>query len=335
MGLSSKVLLLAVSLAVGVSPGAHAYPIAPVPLWSLVQESETIVLAKVVKVEETTSDPGIKDDGTFEWPLSVATLHILETWKGPAVGEIEVKFVAGLICPAPPRYVEDEDVVAFLSKEDEGWGTTVGLSYGTLYPESREELEDLRVMVRRAIMLQSKGRVRKADRIDWLVEAAVRPGTRWHGLYELDPEGDELHSFYDPGRSKRSRRLSLERRERIAHAFATRPWADHTLPMALRLLAGYPDRQVDEASASAIEGLLSQEQLPYWTPESLKLVLERYGDRKAAKKIEALKKDCCDYDEDGIRTLWRTAQRDLGIPKVVPLKIVKREVRGVGAETPD
>lgn len=330
MGLSSKVLLLAASLAVVASSGAHGYPIAPVPLWSLVEQSETVVLAKVVKVTEPDWD-----EDREGMALAVATLRVLETWKGPALGEIEVKFPAGLICPAPPRYVEDEDVVAFLAGKDEGWGATVGLSYGTLYPEGREELEDLREMVRKATALQSKGRVRKADRIDWLVEAAVRPGTRWHGLYELAPEGDELHSYYDRLRSRRGGRLSPEQRERIARVFAARPWADHTLPIVLRILAGHPDPKVDEAAASAIEGLLGQERLAYWTPDAMKLVLERYGDRQAEKKLEALQKDCCDYDEDGLRTLWRTAQRELGIPKVVPLKIVKREVRGVGAETPD
>ena len=51
--------------------------------------------------------------------------------------------------------------------------------------------------------------------------------------------------------------------------------------------------------------------------------------------VEKLQKGCCDYDEDGLRTLWRTAQRELGIPKVVPVKTGGRKVCGVGPETPD
>jgi hypothetical protein len=105
--------------------------------------------------------------------------------------------------------------------------------------------------------------------------------------------------------------------------------------MALMILAGHSDPKVDEAAASAVEGLLARKRLPYWTPQALELVLQRYGDRKAAKKIEALEKGCCDWNEDGLRALWRTAQRELGIPKVVPLKMEEREVRGVGSETPD
>lgn len=112
-----------------------------------------------------------------------------------------MEFPAGLICPAPPVYVKGRDVVAFLDRYQGKW-FTVGLSYGTLYPEDRNQLEDLRVMVRQAVTLQAKGRVPGKDRLDWLVEAAIRPGTRWHGLYELRPGSDELHSYYDSGRSE-------------------------------------------------------------------------------------------------------------------------------------
>jgi hypothetical protein len=326
MGLSSKALLAA-GLAVVVPAGAHAYPIPPVPLWGLVEQSETIVVAKVVKVEEPRGKG--KDD---DMSLAVATLRVLETWKGPAQGEIEVKFPAGLICPAPPRYFEGEDVVAFLAGEDGGWGPTVGLSYGTLYPDGREELNDLREMVRRAVALQARRSVQEVDRADWLVEAAIRPGTRWHGLYELEPAGDELHSYYDPERPRKGTWLSPAQREKIAHAFASRPWNDSTLPIVLRLLARHADPKVDAAAASAIEGVLGEKELPYWAATAVALVLQRYGDRQAAKKIERLQKGCCDYDEKGLRTLWRTEQRELGIPKVAP---VKMGGRGVGAETPD
>jgi hypothetical protein len=319
MGLSSKVLLLAVSLVFLVPTGAHAFPISPVPLWSLVEQSETIVLAKVVEVKAPRW--GAKNDRPAPF---VATLRVLETWKGPAAVEIEVKYPS-LICPAPPRYVEGEDVLAFLSGKDSGEWTTVGLSYGTLYPEGQEELSDFREMVRRAVALQAAGRVSEVGRTNWLVNAALHPGTRWHGLYELAPGHPQKRSF----------QLSLAQREKIAHAFASRPWADSTLPIVLTLLAGQAGPKLDAAAASAIEGVLGQERLPYWTAESLKLVLQRYGDRQAEKKIGALWKRCCDYDEDGLRALWRTAQRELGIPKVVPVKIVEREVRGVGADTPD
>jgi hypothetical protein len=333
MRITSRVAMIVAGLAALVTPIAQGYPISPVPLWSLVQESETVVLARVVEVAQRPKPPG-KEADPFEFPESVATLRIVETWKGPASGEIEVEFPASLICPAPPRYVEDEDVVAFLARSESGW-VTVGLSYGTLYAESRDALEDLRVMVRRAVALQAKGRVRKADRIDWLVEAATRPGTRWHGLYELAPEGDELHSLYDQGAARKSPRLAPAQRRRIARGFVEGPSMDQTLPMILKVLAGYHDSKVDETAASALEGLLGEKRLPYWTEQSLKLVLQRFGDPKAAERVARLRNGCCDFDEDGARALWRSAQQELSIPKVIPLRPVFRKVGGVGPQTPD
>ncbi len=326
----SRVAVLSAGLACVMASSARGYPIPPVPLWSLVEQADVIVLAEVQGVSQRK----VEEDEDGFGSTTVATLRILDTWKGRAFGEMEVGFPAGMLCPAPPRYVEGEDVVAFLSHEKSGW-QTVGLSYGTLYAESREELEDLREMVRRAIVLQAKKPVSKADRLDWLVEAASRPGTRWHGLYELAPRGDEVHSYYDPARPREDRRLSASQRERIARGFVARPPVDHTLPVALMILAGHPDPKVSETAAAAIEGLLGQERLPYWIGQALQLVLERFGDKQAAQRIKTVREGCCDLDEDGIRILWRSAQRELGIPKVVPLKVARREIRGVGPETPD
>lgn len=47
------------------------------------------------------------------------------------------------------------------------------------------------------------------------------------------------------------------------------PPVDVTLPMALKVLAGFPDPKVDETAAAAIEGLLGQERLPYWIDQAL------------------------------------------------------------------
>lgn len=334
MSVSWRAAILAAGLTALGAASAQGYPIPPVSLWNLVEQSETVVVAQVVDISERPVQRG-KDEEEFAIPESIATLRILETWKGEAFGEIRVEFPAGLICPAPPRYVEDEDVVAFLSREDGAW-TTVGLSYGTLYPEGREELKDLRIMVRRALALQ-KGRIQKSDRIDWLVEAASRPGTRWHGLYELEPRGDAAHSFYDPERSRKSLALTPAQLQKIAHGFVTHPPVDVTLPMTLKVLAKFPDPRVDETAAAAIEGLLGQERLPYWIDQALTLVLQRFGDRAAKKRVAALpeKEECCGLKEDEVRALWRSAQRELGIPKVAPLRVASRKVRGVGPETPD
>lgn len=76
MGVLSRAALLAAGLAVVLAQGVQAYPIAPVPLWSLVERSETIVVAEVVKVTEP-SRSRTKKDGAPSIPLAVATLRVL------------------------------------------------------------------------------------------------------------------------------------------------------------------------------------------------------------------------------------------------------------------
>lgn len=334
MSLASRTACLMIGLLVIAASGAGAYPISPVPLWSLTEGSETIVFAEVVRVvHEKWPEPdeeGVSGE-TFDWNRSVASLRILETWKGSADGEIEVRFPGDLVCPAPPRYVEDEDVVAFLSLTEKGW-TTIALSYGTLYPENREELANLQRMVGRAVSLQEKGRISPADRLDWLVEAAALPGTRWHGLYELEPQGDEVHSFYDR-EDREAFSLSPAHRQRIARGFVERPVTDFTLPMILRLLAGHADPQVDETAAAALEGAAAEKRLPHWFGEALVLVLERFGDRTAEARVAAIRKGCCDLNKKKARALWKTAKSELGISQEGTLEASRRKVRGVGPET--
>lgn len=325
-------ILAAAGLVLVTASAARGYPISPVTLWSLVERSETIVYAEVFKVENHTCRSGEGIECKFS--STIATLHVLETWKGPAAGEIQVPFPAGLICPAPPRYVKGAEVVAFLSRDKNRW-MTVGLSYGTLYPDGSHELEDLRAMTARAVSLQETKHVSKEDRVDWIVEAAARPGTRWHGLYELEPAGDEVHFFYDRTGNRQSFALSPAQKERIARGFIANPPLDPTLTMTLRVLAGYRSAQVDRTTAAAIEGLLGETHLSYWLPASMELALERFGDGQAAQKVNAIRKGCCEFDEAGARNLWRTAQQKLRIPSVAPLRPpVRRGVRGVGGNTP-
>ena len=86
-------------------------------------------------------------------------------------------------------------MIAFLTGGDDTW-TTVALSYGTHYP-APGDIGDYRNRVREARDLMSRPRVPEATRLDWLVRAASRRATRWDGLYELVPQGDSVHSFYD------------------------------------------------------------------------------------------------------------------------------------------
>lgn len=316
---------------------AEAYPIPPRTLWELTGDAELIVLADVEDVKPAR--PG-KDEEELSIPEAIARLQVQEIWKGEAVGQVDVTFPEGLICPAPPRYIEGKSVVAFLARSENGvekW-RTVALSYGTLYP-SAAELSDVREMTRRALDLQASGKVPTQDLVDWLVEAASRPGTRWHGLYPLAPDIDEVHSFYDrTDRRPLHQQLQPAHFARLAQSFAEIPPVDITLPMMLTLLARTPGSALDEAAAAAIEAALELDRTPWWLEDALRLTLARFGDQHPERRIEALEKavskDCWEMEPAKMRELWEAARRDLKIPQVRPAQLPEVDIWGVAQRTP-
>ena len=328
-------------LAAGTSP-ARGYPISPQPLWKLVEGATVIVLAEVTAVEEPqvpeVSDEeaeALDDDEWEEPPPHRASLRVIEVWKGEAGGELIVPFEGFWICPAPPRYEQGKRVLAFLALDDAGELQTVGLSYGTLYPND-DARDDFRAMVKSAIRLQAEPPVSPVDRQAWSVEAAARRGTRWHGLYELDPEGDEVHSFYDRSAEPPPKRgaLTAPQLQRLAASFVAAPSSDQTAVMMLQVLAGWRSEALDHAAVSVVEALLAEEEPAWWLRELLALVLVRYGDAQVEKRIQALGDRFADYSIDAARKLWEGARRELEIPEVEPARIDEPEVWGVGERTP-
>jgi hypothetical protein len=312
---SAIVFLVALAFSVG-----YPYPISPRTLWELVEEADQIVLADVVEVEELESGD------------SRARLRVREVWLGEELTKLAVTFEPRMICPAPPRYVADKSVLAFLVRSGDEW-RTVGLSYGTLYPAA-DEVSDFRHVVRSAVSVQSDAADGRA-KIDWMVDAASRPGTRWHGAYGLLPMADRLHSYYD--RTERRREDDLLRREdleRIAHGFVEAPAADPTLPMILQILAVHPDPDVDEAAVAAIEALLAREAAPWWIGDALAAVLSRYGDADPEARVAPLGPFGDGLAIQQIRALWQTAKSELEIPTVPPAELAEPEVSGVGSDTP-
>ena len=91
----------------------------------------------------------------------------------------------------------------------------------------------------------------------------------------------------------------------------------------LRLLAGYPDLEVDRTAAAVIEAGLLMRPIPDWVLEMVDEALKRYGDDFAAR----IGRDDRDprgrpiYTGEGentLPTIWEVARRELGIPQVLP-----------------
>ncbi|HZJ53654.1 MAG TPA: hypothetical protein VFD38_05900 [Myxococcaceae bacterium] len=261
-----------VSAAALAPQNVHAYPIAPVTLWELIERSPLIVLAEVERVSqhEPTED---------DWNSSVAHLRVLETWKGRVLERVEVPYPANMICPAPPVYDPGHRVIAFLTREN-GPFSTVGLSYGTRYPETRDDEVAYRDAVRGALSIMSAQRgesVPPAARRAWQLGLVAHEATRWDGLYGLEPAADERHARYD-GREPPAP-LSVEERRTLAKAFVSAPPVDGTLPVMLRALRSLEDPAITAAAVDAYESVLQAHHFPWWAKEVLPLIAERLGQR--------------------------------------------------------
>jgi len=318
---------------------ALAYPISPVPLWDLTEEAELIVLGDVKGVEETkaTEDPLLNDatsSGAADDSDWVAHISVREVWKGEAGAQVDVSFDPRFICPAPPRYVAGKLVAAFLTSYGETW-FTVGLSYGTLYPAAGE-IGDFRDRVREAVELQESGEVDPRERIAWLVRAAARPATRWHGLYGLKASGDSLHYYYDAKAKAQVTevRLTAADYDAITRGFIEQPSVDRTLPMVLALFEGRPHHGLDRAAIAAIEGVLLNDTMPWWIGEALERLLTRLGDADPKGRLQPLGERYDDKPARLLREIWAAAKRDLYLPEIPAAAVPAVEVWGTGENTP-
>jgi len=309
-----------------------AFPIPPQTLWDLTLEAERVVVARVetVKIDESGD---------------LAVLRVIETWKGPFTEFIRVRFSSRMICPAPPRYVEGREVLAFLKASDEVADsfTTVGLSYGSLYPAVEDRQAFWQLVHRLGSADDSTSFTMKKE---WHVEAASRRATRWHGLYGLESSADAVHSFYDrpqEGSQHLGALLSADEISAIAEGFLNEPSADVTLPMVLVLLRDFRSAELDTTAVALVEGTLRRTPPPYWTAQTMILVWERFGDPRGQIRLKAFAKPDGDplldsmfwtTDAGKLEAAWIASKGELPIPDVQPLVLPDENEWGVGFLTP-
>lgn len=347
---AKSLLLFSCALSIGgpLAGQAGAFPISPLTLWELIQRSELIVLARTDEVTRPEVEAPADGEEVPGLRAHVARLGVVEVWKGAAPAEIHVEFYGDFICPAPAHYEEGAMVLAFLRRpyeeerlddasrewpdDDAAW-QTVGLSYGTLYPEPGE-IPVLRDRVDGALELTATGSAPELLKRDWLVRSAARRATRWHGLYELAASGDAMHSFYDAsGRPAQASPRRLPELEAVLEGFLAEPSADVTLPMTLKYLRGLPSPELDQTVLGLIEGLLLEQRLPYWIPTAMAAALERLGVREPRERL-ALGEYDFDVDHDVLRLAWGRVFDELSRERQRPLRLPEREYRPVGSRTP-
>lgn len=324
----NRYLGLATSL---IATVASAYPISPQTLWELSGSAEVIVIAKVERLHADVVSPTSFTDAA-QWKTDdfegqeLVRLRVLSTLKGSPGQELDVQTAAGMICPAPGRFLEGKIVLAFLSSNEGRWYVE-GLSYGTLYPEP-DELPVFKERIAEAVKLQA-GKFTPAEKLDWAVRTAARKATRWQGAYELASGRDRIHAFYDRKRAPEGAKLDDVQRKVLADGFVAEPSADGTTAMIADLLNGFPDARVDRALVGAVDTLLEgvEGRTAY---EALSAVIARAGGDPTL--LQGLDPRAFRYDMGELRKAWALAKKDLKLPAGVKVNPTKR-VPGVGEGT--
>ncbi|MBI5543274.1 MAG: hypothetical protein HY901_05260 [Deltaproteobacteria bacterium] len=208
-----------------------------------------------------------------------------------------------------------------------------GSCVGSLYP-AEADLPLFVERVREAAALHERGKVRPEEQLEWLVAAAERRATRWHGLYALARELDE-RAFYDGTRRERLPALSSAQLDRLAGGFLAEPTTDSTLPMTLKLLAGTKNPQLDATFVGAFETSLAHgDSSPAVLRESLRLLLLRFAPESQVTPLLPVTREYEDPLVTDLEKAWRDARERLRLPAGTRVDPVQARIPFVGQETP-
>lgn len=187
MTMRTKVIITI--LLIGIGQSLFAYPITPRPLRKLVMESEFVVYADVIEIKTIETNDHRSD--------TKAILALKEIIQGKIKNDtIDVFFTPNMICPSPARYEKGTTVLAFLDKMKKGYSTHA-LSYGskTIDSVGFEVYKSRITEIQNILKLKNEDEQTKKT-INWLINCAIEPTTRWEGIYELSPQSDFM-SYYD------------------------------------------------------------------------------------------------------------------------------------------
>jgi hypothetical protein len=153
-----------------------AFPIEPQTLRKLIESSAYIIIAKVDNPTTKIGKETYYEDG-------LANLYINETLKGNLdAAHIQVAYIAGMVCPAPPEYPNHSTVLTFLNKnETDSTFSTQGLSYGSKIMISEAALSAYRTRIIEYLEILKIANLhqRKAATVELLVKCSENKFTIW------------------------------------------------------------------------------------------------------------------------------------------------------------
>lgn|GEM_PF-6606496 len=279
---TNHLLALALVTVFSHAPQASAsFPPPPHTLWELTHEAQLIVWAEVESVSER---PRILEGLGYD---ASVTLEVRETWKGSVRtgARIETFILSG--GPCVTNLHVGLTVVALLNKENGQWLPTWPFC-GTRFPASDSDVEAYRRVITAAqqaldqwIQARLAGEAPDFEKAhwDWRVLAAAHPVTRWDGVSGLGSEEfDVARSFYNPRASPDDTARVQGYREELARDVAAYPSFDRTFALLLKLLRGFPSKDVDQVAANVLETVVTENPPPPWAVFAFDLLRERLGE---------------------------------------------------------
>ncbi|MBI3271507.1 MAG: hypothetical protein HYZ53_21130 [Planctomycetes bacterium] len=267
----ARIVALALSLQLASARAGRAEEAPPIPLRQLVAASDLIVVAEVRAVERLKSD-----EPSADWFSHAALLVVRGCLKGSAAegSELRIPFERTSVCPPPPDFNKGTRGIAFLFREPGGaWYWAGGrFAWKTMDNERRLQVYSKRIREACDIAGISDPVERRKKTVDWLIDCAEEPATRWEGAYEL-ARGEDLNPRYEGGSAERfGEALQTSHLRRLAEVVLGSPkiLGDPWMRCLAALALGSNDRRVLERLRRELDGVASD---PPWDAGKLMRIL--------------------------------------------------------------
>jgi hypothetical protein len=286
----SVVVLVLVPLVLGFPSASPACSIGP-ELFGLSARADAILLVRIDGVENPVPPlRGEWDENDDHFEENSVTLHVLETWKGPAMSEVRMQvfdtsgYKVGALMVAfletgETRTASNEEALTYWETDEPeqlavraealernrryaAWSAgrwfVAGTVSATVAFPREQDVDAIKGLVLAAARLQSEGRVDPRGWRDWFVTAAERRATRYEGLWilQIDLLPPDLPPV-DSDVQEISNDLEIGADETAVESEASAPPEPLTEEQLARLAAGFASEPAVDASDAAMLQLLA------------------------------------------------------------------------------
>jgi len=253
-----------------------AYPISPRPLRKMISESEYIIHGNVIKLGSFKQKKG--KEVLYRYFALIAIKDVLQ--GKISMDTIKVFYPAGLICPAPPAYMEGVEAIIFLDRAQEKGEqfVTHALSYGVKNFDHMEGVAvyKQRILEMQHILLLTDEQQKHNATMEWLVNCAANKYTCWEGTYELSPDSDFMSYYDDEKEFPKEASLKADQRKKLMEALLQTDTISYAQIGIVDIVRGIDDNRLLNFLKSQLS-LLGDDKL-WWAEFIMQRIVQMTGD---------------------------------------------------------